>query len=57
MVDDETAAPWLRQDGLKLVDESGNQITLRGFNIGGWLMWEGTSSSTIQTTSPPLSPQ
>jgi hypothetical protein len=35
------ASGVLRQDGLRVVDGDGNAVTLRGVNLGGWLMWEG----------------
>ena len=31
----------LRTDGNKIVNAYGTQITLRGTNLGGWLMQEG----------------
>jgi len=31
----------LRTEGKYIVDESGNRLTLRGTNLGGWLMQEG----------------
>jgi hypothetical protein len=32
--------PWLRAEGAKVVDETGKTVTLRGFNLGGWLVEE-----------------
>lgn len=31
----------LHTEGNKIVNEEGEQITLRGTNLGGWLMQEG----------------
>ena len=33
--------PWLRTEGTRIVDEHGQVVKLRGFNIEGWLMWQG----------------
>jgi hypothetical protein len=32
--------PWLRTDGTRIVDEAGKTVTLRGANLGGWLVEE-----------------
>jgi len=45
----------LHQQGTKIVDGQGNEVRLRGVNLGGWLVWEGwifgegilTSQTTI----------
>src|SRR3954470_21458916 len=34
------ANPWLRIDGTHLATDSGEPITLRGVNLGGWLVEE-----------------
>lgn len=34
------AAGFLRQQGMSVVDGAGQPVTLRGINLGGWLMWE-----------------
>ena len=47
--------PMLHQQGMRIVDGRGNEVKLRGFNLGGWLVWEGwifgkgilTSETTI----------
>lgn len=31
---------WLRVDGARLIDSSGEEVVLRGFGIGGWLNME-----------------
>jgi hypothetical protein len=31
---------WLRQDGLRILNGDDEAVTLRGINLGGWLMWE-----------------
>ncbi|SNC61511.1 Aryl-phospho-beta-D-glucosidase BglC, GH1 family [Hymenobacter gelipurpurascens] len=31
---------WLRANGTKMVDASGQEVVLRGFNVGGWLLQE-----------------
>jgi hypothetical protein len=36
-----TDSPFVHQDGTRLVDGTGAPITLRGVNLGGWLLWEG----------------
>jgi hypothetical protein len=49
--------PMLHQQDTKIVDGDGNEVKLRGFNLGGWLVWEGwifgkgilTSETTILT--------
>lgn len=35
------ANPMLHQSGLRIVDEAGNPVKLRGVNLAGWLQWEG----------------
>jgi endoglucanase len=35
------AASFVHREGLGLVDENGSRLTLRGVNLGGWLLWEG----------------
>ena len=35
------ANPMLHTVGSKLVDARGQPVTLRGVNLGGWLLWEG----------------
>ena len=32
--------PWIRVDGSRLVDESGDEVRLAGFGLGGWLNME-----------------
>lgn len=32
--------PWLRVQGMDVVDEEGKPVALRGFNFGSWLMME-----------------
>lgn len=32
--------PWVKAEGTKLVDETGKQVHVRGFNLGGWLIQE-----------------
>jgi hypothetical protein len=32
--------PMLHQHGTRIVDEHGNEVKLRGVNLGGWLLWE-----------------
>jgi cellulase (glycosyl hydrolase family 5) len=32
--------PFIHQDGPRLVDRSGAQVSLVGMNLGGWLLWE-----------------
>jgi endoglucanase len=32
--------PWIRVDGSRLVDESGAEVVLAGFGLGGWLNME-----------------
>ncbi|PIR43844.1 hypothetical protein COV24_00590 [candidate division WWE3 bacterium CG10_big_fil_rev_8_21_14_0_10_32_10] len=32
---------FIHAKGTKLYDKNGNQIKLRGVNLGGWLLWEG----------------
>ena len=47
--------PMLHQQGTRIVDGHGNEVHLRGANLGGWLLWEGwifgkgmlTSETTI----------
>ncbi|HLL83806.1 MAG TPA: hypothetical protein VK420_14170 [Longimicrobium sp.] len=34
-------SPFVHQEGTRLVDGTGAPITLRGVNLGGWLLWEG----------------
>jgi hypothetical protein len=49
--------PMLHQQGTKIVDGQGQEVHLRGVNLGGWLVWEGwifgngilTSETTILT--------
>jgi endoglucanase len=36
----EAAMPWLRTNEEKIVDERGNEVQLRGINLGGWLVEE-----------------
>lgn len=36
-----SAQDWLRADGQRIVDESGNPILLRGMGLGGWMLQEG----------------
>jgi hypothetical protein len=51
------ANPMLHQDGTRIVDGQGNEVKLRGVNLGGWMFWEGwifghgilTSQTTILT--------
>ena len=38
----------LRTDGNKIVNAYGTQITLRGTNLGGWLMQEGWMTPLTQ---------
>ena len=40
----ETALDVIRssQESPRLVDENGRRLTLRGTNLGGWLLWEGS---------------
>lgn len=33
--------PFVHQSGTQLVDGAGAPLTLRGVNLGGWLLWEG----------------
>ncbi len=33
--------PFVHQDGARLVDGDGREVSLRGVNLGGWLLWEG----------------
>jgi endoglucanase len=33
--------PFVHTDGTKLVNADGEQVFLRGANLGGWLSWEG----------------
>ncbi|HZN93847.1 MAG TPA: cellulase family glycosylhydrolase [Myxococcales bacterium] len=33
--------PFVHQEGTRLVDRQGNEVSLRGVNLGGWLLWEG----------------
>ena len=33
--------PMLHRQGQKIVDGQAREITLRGVNLGGWLVWEG----------------
>jgi hypothetical protein len=35
------AAAYVHRVGLGLADENGRALTLRGTNLGGWLLWEG----------------
>jgi hypothetical protein len=35
------ATSFVHRVGLGLVDETGRPLTLRGTNLGGWLLWEG----------------
>jgi hypothetical protein len=32
--------PWIRVDGSRLVDDSGDEVLLTGFGVGGWLNME-----------------
>ena len=36
-----TPNSMLRQSGTRIVDADGKPVTLRGVNLGGWLLWEG----------------
>jgi hypothetical protein len=38
---DSTAAAFLRVQGTAIVDSSGQEVLLRGFGLGGWLVPEG----------------
>lgn len=38
----ETANPMLHQEGTQIVTASGKPIKLRGVNLGGWIMWDGS---------------
>src|SRR5262245_53476886 len=33
--------PFVHAEGTKLVDGDGAEVRLRGYNLGGWLSWEG----------------
>ena len=35
-----TTLPWIRVDGTRLVDESGQTVLLRGVGLGGWMNME-----------------
>lgn len=36
-----TDSSFVHRDGRQIKDAYGNSIILEGFNLGGWLMWEG----------------
>lgn len=41
MVKEKTIRNFLRTRGAKIVDKAGRPVTLKGVNLGGWLMMEG----------------
>src|SRR5690242_16091798 len=43
--------PWLHTDGTSIVDEQGRAVTLKGFNLGGWMVEEMWMMS-FQTKPP-----
>ena len=43
---------FIKTDGVKLVDENGNELLLKGTNIGNWLVPEGYMFKMEQVSSP-----
>src|SRR3989338_7246544 len=35
------ALPLLKVSGTRIIDETGREVILKGFSLGGWLMMEG----------------
>ncbi|WVQ63130.1 uncharacterized protein L199_001281 [Kwoniella botswanensis] len=43
---------YLQTSGSKIVDSDGNEVVLRGTNIGGWLVWEDWMCGITDSTNP-----
>ncbi|WRT70537.1 uncharacterized protein IL334_007535 [Kwoniella shivajii] len=43
---------YLQTSGSKIVDSNGNEVVLRGTNIGGWLVWEDWMCGITDSTNP-----
>jgi len=43
--------PMVHQEGMALVGPDGDRLTLRGVNLGGWLLWEGWEYGKGSTVS------
>lgn len=45
-------AQWLKAEGKKIVNSSGNEILLRGMGLGGWMLQEGYMMETNSFANP-----
>ncbi|WWC65401.1 uncharacterized protein I303_108019 [Kwoniella dejecticola CBS 10117] len=43
---------YLQTSGSKIVDSDGNEVVLRGTNIGGWLVWEDWMCGITDSMNP-----